>query len=231
MKIYKNKIDEDYVEFSAKLIFDKIKKLIKKKKSINIALSGGNTPIPILKKLKDFSLKWDKINFFLVDERCVAQTDHDNNFRNLEINFFNYINAKSFPIISSKNYTKDASDYESIISKLVPINTNGIPSFDLIILGVGNDGHTASLFPNSDALDIVDKLIFFNIIDGSKINRITFTYPLILNSKNIFCLATKSKREIIDQIFKNDSNFFPISKICFKHKKFSFILESANENY
>lgn len=97
---------------------------------------------------------------------------------------------------------KIASDYEKTLREKFGMDT-GIPSFDLLLLGVGPDGHTASLFPGHELLDVKDRLITF-IKDSPKppLERITMTYPLINNARySIFCVPGKGKADIIRKIF------------------------------
>ena len=203
--------DDEYVNKSAQIINDLIQDLIQNKKSINIALSGGSTPLPIYEKLRTFNLKWKKIKFFMVDERCVSNTNPESNYGNIKKIFFDFIPSLNFPIINSElSYYESAAKYETLIRKHV--NTvDKFPQFDLIILGMGLDGHTASLFPETKALTEKKKLVVLNNVPQLNTNRITMTYPLILNSKKIILLIKgEKKRNVLKDELMDD---FPISKI------------------
>jgi len=209
--IYKKSIF-NFDKFAANILFKKITNLLKtSQKQLNIALSGGNTPLSILELLREKKVDWERINFFLVDERCVPNTDFKSNYGNIKSHFFDYVPSRSFPVIHPRlSYCKLAEKYEAKIKKYVNI-VDGLPQFDLIVLGMGLDGHTASLFPKTKALEENKKWVVLNHVPQLNTKRITMTYPLILNSKKIILLIKGSKkREIINN--KLNKNL-PIHKI------------------
>ena len=195
---------------SAALFLKKELLNLSKKKAINIAISGGQSPLPVYDKLKEFDLIWNKMNFFLVDERCVPNTDKQSNFGNLNNNFFKNITSKSFPIIKEGLTLREmATEYERKIKHYLK-KENGIPQFDLIILGMGLDGHTASLFPKTKALKNNKNLVVVNNVPQLKTKRITMTYPLLLNSNKIILIAKGEKKK---ELLYNIGEKHPISKI------------------
>ena len=162
----------------AEYLYMRISKFLLESDSINIALSGGTTPLPILNALKSFKLKWGKINFFLVDERVVEANSTQSNYNNIKNFFFNYVDSKNHILYDSKTGTeKSLANY----NKLIP------EKFDLVILGMGQDGHIASLFPNTLALKETKKEYVINKINDNSY-RLTMTMPLILNSKEIILI-------------------------------------------
>lgn len=187
-----------------------IKNLLKKRRPINICLSGGLTPLPILKLLKDKDLDFSRISFFLTDERNVNNNNLESNYFNLKKNFFKYISSKNYSINEDLvSIDKAVSNYEKKIIDLVPAKKN-IPSFDLIVLGMGLDGHTASIFPNSDAVGVFNKLVVKNYVEKLDSFRITLTYPLILNSYQIILLIKGTEKK---NLLNNLKNTHPIKKI------------------
>jgi len=203
--------ESEYVHKSAQIIKNLIQELTSNSKKINIAISGGKSPLPIYGKLKTFDLKWENISFFLVDERCVPNEDPQSNYKNIKEHFFDFIPSNNYPIISSeKPYKELAINYEELITKSLK-KVNKLPKFDIIILGMGLDGHTASLFPDTKALIENKKLVVTNEIPQLKTKRITMTYPLILNAKNIILLIRGDKKLKVLQGTSND--ILPISKI------------------
>lgn len=202
---------EEFVNQSTAILVKLIQDLTSEKSIINIALSGGSSPMPIYEKLRFSDLKWDCINFFIVDERCVTNEDEQSNFGNINKRFFSHISSNCFPVVKEGvTYQEAATNYQELIMHQVK-NADGIPQFDLIILGLGLDGHTASLFPETMALNNTKDLMILNNVPQLKTNRITMTYPLILNSKKIVLIAKGSdKKKILDNVFKNE---YPISKI------------------
>lgn len=210
---------ERFSDESSIIIRDLIASLLVENEVINIALSGGNSPLPIYTKLRKFDLPWDRLKFFMVDERCVSQDSTENNFYNISTCFFNFISSDSFPVIKDDlTYQQAAINYQETIKQHVA-SVDGIPQFHLIILGMGLDGHTASLFPETEALSNNNDLIVLNHISKLSIDRITMTYPLILNAKKIILIANGvSKKKVLDNILEKE---YPISKII---PKISMIL-------
>lgn len=201
----------DFVNESASVIKDLILELTQKQTQINIALSGGNSPLPIYEKLRSFNLDWSSIRFFVVDERCVPSSNIENNYKNICEVLFNYVSSITFPIIKEGlTYFEAAVHYEEQIREHVNV-VNGIPQFDLLVLGMGLDGHTASLFPKTKALKNKTDLVVLNKVPQLNTDRITMTYPLIMNSNKIVLIANgPDKKKILDNVFKNE---YPISKI------------------
>jgi 6-phosphogluconolactonase len=224
--IYKYTIEE-YDVFSAKFISDCIKqKLSISKLPITIALSGGTTPLPILRILKEASIDWTRVSFYMVDERCVKLNDPSCNYSNIYNEFLKFIPSKSFSMISSSSYfEKDVANYNELLDVNLSKNNLGVPQFDLILLGMGEDGHTASLFPNTDALFEMSKKVVLNEVPQLGTQRITLTYPIILASKAVLVLCKGGKKEeIINEINTNKGVSYPITKIVKGHANFKWLI-------
>ncbi|WP_159950335.1 6-phosphogluconolactonase [Polaribacter septentrionalilitoris] len=217
---------ETFVESTIKLIVEKFQLIISSKQKVNIALSGGTTPIPILKELAKYDLNWSQFNFFLVDERCVPINERESNFGNINKVFFSKIKANSFSVVKeNKTYEECSIAYENLIKEKVEITKNGFPIFDLIFLGMGTDGHTASLFPETKGLNEKNKIVFLNKVPQLNTSRITFSYPLLFNAKEIIVLVSgEGKDEIIKEIYSNSSNKYPISVIAYQHKNLKWYI-------
>lgn len=217
---------EVFVENVSNKILELFQALALKKDIVTIALSGGSTPIPIFKKLAAYDINWEKFQFFLVDERCVPIDSDESNFGNLHKAFFSKISAKSFSMVKENTSFLDcAKDYEKLLLQIVEISDNEIPTFDVIFLGMGNDGHTASLFPETEGLKEHNKLVFLNKVPQLNTYRITFSYPLLFNAKEIIVLASGVKKcEIIEEIYATSTNNYPISKIAYEHKNLNWYI-------
>ena len=192
---------------AAHLFIETCNRCIAAKGKFVVALSGGNTPKRLYQLLAtpEFSknIEWNKVFIFCGDERFVPHTDADSNYRMVKENLLDYITIpqKNIFSIPTEGKAKDcAKQYEQTIhsffgkEKIV---------FDCVLLGIGNDGHTASLFPGTDILKEKNKLIKEVWVEDKEIWRISFTLPLINNSKQvIFLVAGKDKAEVVAKILR-----------------------------
>jgi 6-phosphogluconolactonase len=194
---------------SAAIIANSINKLLETNDIINIGLSGGSTPLPVMYLVKDHKIEFKKINFFIVDERNVNNNSYDSNYYNLNHSFFKYIDSNVFCYDDEISKELSVINYENTILSKLP-ESNQLPKFDLIVLGMGLDGHTASIFPNSAAENELEKLVFLNYVDKLNSYRKTFTYPLILNANKILVLIQGVEKI---KLFNNLSVAHPIKKI------------------
>jgi 6-phosphogluconolactonase len=205
------------------------------KNYFTVALSGGSTPKAIFKYLaenyKD-KILWNKIKFFWGDERCVPVNHPDSNHLMTKENLFDKIEISAeniFPIDGDNNPANEAVRYSSIIKEAV-VMKDGFPKFDLILLGLGEDGHTASIFPNQikllDSNNICE--VAAHPVTGQK--RITLTGEVINNADQIIFLVTGgNKAKMIDTIInkKNDFEKLPASFVKPKHGKLIWMLDEA----
>ncbi len=178
-----------------------------------VALSGGSTPKLIFEKLKgEYTnlIDWKKVFLFWSDERAVPADHPESNYKMAMDAGFKDLPIPPSHIFRMKgegDITAHASDYQSAIK-----NTLQERHFDLIMLGVGEDGHTASLFPNTEALSVNDKIVVANFVPQKNCWRMTFTYPLINSAHNIvFYALGKNKEAILKEVLR--SNNLPASKV------------------
>lgn len=187
--------------------------VISKTGKINIALSGGNTPKILFEILAvDYKSKidWAKVNLFWVDERCVPPDDEESNYGMTKKYLLNKINIPSINvhrIFGEKPPEEEAKRY-SVIVKLNLVSKNGLPEFDMILLGVGEDGHTASIFP--DQMELLNSNEIYaagkNPVSGQA--RITLTGRVINNADRIyFLVAGKSKAEVVEKILNKSGDY------------------------
>ncbi|PCI74878.1 6-phosphogluconolactonase [Candidatus Aerophobetes bacterium] len=219
---------EKTIEYATEHFIQTAKAAITNQGSFFVALSGGSTPNAIYKNLsssKSSEIDWSKVFFFWSDERAVSPT-------NSESNFFNSMNAgiKKLPLVKKQVFRMhaeadieaNAALYEKIIKEHL-----GLRPFDLIMLGMGDDGHTASLFPQTKALEESSKWVVANEVAQKKVWRMTMTYPCINRAKNIvvYILGSAKKTVINKVLFKKNSPPFPIEKIGTDNNKALFILD------
>ena len=207
--------EKEFDSFSAEFLYNTLKTLSENKKNISIALSGGSTPLPILSTLKDYKLNWEYLNFFMVDERNVSISSSSSNYGNIEKVFFRDVSSSSHSMINDKYSIEEcAINYEKLLCTKIPLGENSLPIFDLILLGIGDDGHTASLFPDTKGLTESKKVVIKNSVPQLNTERITITYPVILNASKIIILAKGlAKNEILKEIKIGKGDHYPITKI------------------
>ncbi len=195
------------VAYAAEHFIKCAKEAIQSHGNFFVALSGGSTPKQIFETLalnyKD-AIDWKKVFLFWSDERAVPPDHPDSNYKMAMDSGFSQLAIDPLHIFRMKgegDLKADAAEYETIINK-----TLASRNFDLIMLGVGEDGHTASLFPGTKGLFITDKLVIANEIPQKTTFRITFTFPLINSAHNItFYAIGKGKQEILKKILTTNS--------------------------
>lgn len=207
--------EKEFDSFSAEFIYNTLNTLSENKKNISIALSGGSTPLPILSILKEYKLNWEYFNFFIVDERNVSISSSSSNYGNIEKVFFRYLNSSNHSMINDNlSIEKCVVIYEKLLCSKIPLGENNLPIFDLLLLGFGDDGHTASLFPGTKGLNESKKGVMKNSVPQLNTERITLTYPVILNASKIIILAKGSaKDEILKEIKMGKGEHYPIARI------------------
>ncbi|BAQ65132.1 6-phosphogluconolactonase [Geminocystis sp. NIES-3709] len=196
------------IESATVFIIDRIKSSIELTNRCTIALAGGSTPKPIYEAIAKTDLPWDKIHVFWGDERYVLPTDPDSNekmAREAWLNKVNipYTNIHPMPT-DGENPDTDAQKHNRQILDFFGL-ASGFPSFDIVLLGMGDDGHTASLFPHTQALQVCDRLVTVGNRGDSL--RLTFTVPLI-NQANcvIFLVAGSNKQQALKEVFSETGN-------------------------
>ena len=180
-----------------------------------LALSGGSTPKIVFQTLvKDYKSKinWNKIHLFWGDERCVPPDDEESNFgmtKKFLLDSISIPEENIHRIRGENNPDAEAKRYSEEIVKYVPLK-KGIPSFDIVMLGIGEDGHTASIFPNQMQLLNSDNFCEVAVHPQSGQKRVTLTGRVINNAKEVIFLVTgKNKSQIIKKILVKKSRKFP----------------------
>ncbi len=175
-----------------------------------IALSGGSTPKPLYQALVLADIDWSRLHVFWGDERYVPSDHPESNEKMARQAWLNHVPLPPENIHPVLTHLADPADsaqqYEATIHQVCGTKLGQFPAFDLILLGIGDDGHTASLFPHTPSLEVRDRLITVGEKSGQ--TRITFTYPLINHAHNVlFVLAGESKRPALKEIFAANSDF------------------------
>ncbi len=203
------------------------------KEAFSISLSGGSTPKHIFQYLSSHynkNINWKKVHFFWGDERCVPPDNKESNFRMTKENLLKNIPIPEnniFRIKGENEPESEAKEYEKTIRKNIP-SFNGIPVFDYVMLGLGDDGHTVSIFPDQLHLFDLKNLTAVATHPHSGQKRITITGQLINNARNIAFLVTgKAKAEMVNTIVKKKNGWqnLPSSKVQPTSGKLLFLLD------
>lgn len=212
---------EETARAVAELILSKAKEKHKLSLPLNIAISGGSTPkllFTLLASEYSDSIPWHFVRLFWVDERCVPPTHAESNFGMTYQTLLKHVpihEANVFRMQGEDDPQKEASRYQALLEKELPIK-DGYPQFDLILLGMGDDGHTASIFPNDMNLLDSELAVSIGIHPDSGQKRITLTGPAIQHAKQVVFLITgESKTEILHQIIQKEptSKLYPASYV------------------
>lgn len=196
------------------------KNAIAKRGAFRVALSGGSTPKAIYEKLSNehlHSLDWSKVHLFWGDERNVPPTDPDSNYK-----MAMDAGLAKLPIPENQIHRMDPEksplEYEKLLTQ----------PLDLVMLGMGEDGHTASLFPNTAALNETTRLVVLNDVPQKETTRMTLTFSAINQAHTIvFYVLGDSKKKMIKKIFHEPEHQFPAQLIGTAENKALWILDSA----
>lgn len=176
-----------------------------------IAISGGSTPKAAFALLADPSqpwrstMHWDRLDLYWVDERCVPPDDPDSNYRMTREAMLDHVPLQPSQIHRMQGELEPhlaADAYESTLRSNFRLEGADLPSFDLVALGMGPDGHTASLFPHTPALNETSRLVVANHVAQKDAWRVTLTWPVINNARSVFFLISgQDKAEILKEVF------------------------------
>jgi 6-phosphogluconolactonase len=197
-----------------------------------VALSGGQTPITFYQKLSTYQhpLPWDKTHIFLADERFVLHADKASNYRMIKENLLSRIaipQENVHPILTEGiTIGGSAEKYEADIRTFFKIGNDDIPVFDLIILGIGADGHTASLFPGTASSQRTKRLAIPVIADTSSSERISLTLRVINNANNIcFLVHGEGKAAVMKKIIEDKDGLLPAALVKPKQGTVLFLMD------
>lgn len=178
-----------------------------------IALSGGSTPRTLYTLLAANAaniLPWDKMFFFFGDERHVPPDDAESNYRMANESLLSKVPIPPANIFRMPTENRDADAvaeaYDQTLRKFFAVKSGEFPRFDLILLGLGGDGHTASLFPDTKALQEKSRLVVANWVEKLKTHRITFTLPLLNAGRTVaFLVSGTDKAAILHEVLEGNA--------------------------
>ena len=204
---------KNFVADAAAFISEQARNALADRNEFRIALSGGNTPAPVYARIaaEAHDLPWDRIRFTFGDERCVPPDDPQSNFRMARENLFVPAGVPETSIMRMLGEIDPkiaAQEYEDQLNAIAAQRGESIYRHDLILLGLGDDGHTASLFPRTSALEETARRVVANFVPKLNAWRLTFTFPLINHARHILFLVGASKSpQLIERVLAGDQQF------------------------
>jgi 6-phosphogluconolactonase len=176
-----------------------------------VAISGGTTPRAMFALLADRSapyfaqVPWDGLELFWVDERCVPPTNVDSNYRMTNEAMLSHVPLPAAQIHRMEGELDPeiaAARYEAAVRSAFHLDAAQLPAFDLVLLGMGDDGHTASLFPHTAALREMQRLVVANHVPQKETWRITLTAPVINHGREVaFLIEGAGKAPVLRDVF------------------------------
>lgn len=200
------------------------KELLSEKDSLSIALSGGSTPKSLFNywaKNHADDIDWKKIKFFWGDERCVWPSDEESNYKMTKDYLFDHIDVPAeniFRIRGENDPYKESRSYEELLrNELEETNELGVPQFDIVMLGMGDDGHTASIFPHEMNMWDSSNLCVVATHPETRQRRVSLSGQTINAAKHVVFLVTgAAKAKKVQAIIENNEEAkskYPAAKV------------------
>jgi 6-phosphogluconolactonase len=204
---------QELFEAAAEEVVKAANQAIAERGRFTLALSGGSTPKALFTLLATnarSALAWDRTYFFWSDERHVPPTDADSNYRMAHEAMLSKVPVPAGNVFRIPAEMKDAAAaaeaYEQTLRKFFGVEPGHFPHFDLILLGLGPDGHTASMFPGTVALREKSRLVVANWVEKLKAHRITFTLPLLNAARKVmFLVSGTDKAAVLKSVLESDA--------------------------
>jgi 6-phosphogluconolactonase len=205
----------------ADLIRDSANRSVKVHGRFTLALSGGSTPrvahAMLAKEPYVSEIPWEHTYIFWVDERCIPFTDPASNYGNARLDFLMNVPIHSdhvFPMPGEKSPSEGSLEYDSLLKDFFKLSPGGHPRFNLILLGLGADGHMASLFPGHESLEEKDRSAV-NVLGGTPlVNRLTLTLPVLNNAERVvFHVSGWDKAGIVKGILEESDPKLPATRV------------------
>jgi len=183
-----------------------IRDALKERGTASIALSGGSSPVPAYRLLAKESIDWSRVHVFWVDERAVPPEHERSNYGSAKAALLDAIAIPEANVHRMRGESPDleaeGARYETLLRETIAAKTSGVPVLDLVVLGVGDDGHTASLFPGEPTVHVTDRLVAAVPAADAREARLTLTVPVLENARaTLLIVLGKSKHEPLERIW------------------------------
>ena len=223
---------QNFVHDAAEFILQHARTALAERDQFRIALSGGNTPRPIYTEFARIGreLPWERVFFTFGDERCVPPDDAQSNFRMARESLFVPAAVPEKSIARMRGEIDPqiaAQEYQDNLDLLAAQRGEMIYRHDLVLLGMGDDGHTASLFPDTAALEEKTRKVVANFVPKFDSWRITFTFPLINQARHICFLVNATKNvALLEKVLEGDQEY-PAARVEPANGDLTWILGEA----
>ena len=226
---------QELFEAAAREFVSQAEAAIAARGKFSVALSGGSTPKSLYSLLASSfsaSLSWNKIYFFFGDERNVPPDDPESNYRMANEAMLSKVPIPSENVFrvrtEASNAEAAAVHYEDTLRKFFALRDGEFPRFDLTLLGMGADGHTASLIPGTSALEEKKRLVVANWAPKLNAYRITFTFPVLNHSTSVMFLASgPDKAAMIHQVLEERRADLPATRVQPVNGRLIWMLDQA----
>ena len=216
-----------FVADSVKLITVAAEVAIAERGLFRLALCGGNTPKPVFALLAEANLPWSKVQITFGDERCVPPDDAQSNYRMAHEAFLSKVPLPEGNVFRMRGELEPAAaaeEYERKLASVASRFNEARYAHDLLLLGMGDDGHTASLFPETEALGETERNVVSNFVPKVGMHRITFTFPLINAARHVAFLVNDPKKEPVIQTVLAKSGGYPSEQVAPTSGKLTWVL-------
>ena len=209
---------ENFVADAAEFILRQARTALAERDEFRLALSGGNTPRPVYSEIARIArdLPWEQALFTFGDERCVPPEHAESNFRMARESLFAPLSLPEKTILRMRGEIDPqmaAQEYEDQLNLLATHRGESIYRHDLLLLGLGDDGHTASLFPGTPALTEPTRKVVANFVPKFNAWRLTMTLPVINQARHVCFLVNSNKHAaLIERVLAGDESF-PASQV------------------
>lgn len=209
---------ESLAETGARLFERKALEAVEKQGRFLVALAGGSSPRGMHRKLGALpSIPWQDFHIFWGDERCVPLDDPSSNYGAAWEDFIGRVPVPAeqiHPMPGNETPQKGALLYEEELRQVFELQHPQVPAFDLIFLGLGKDGHTASLFPGYPSVRETEALVVAVKGGDPDVHRLTFTFPLINAARGVmFVVSGKDKAGAVKAVIEEQEETLPASKV------------------
>jgi len=219
---------------AVRIFVQEAKESVARKGCFCVAISGGSTPRNMNRMLAQepycSSIAWGKTHIFWVDERCVSVDDPANNYGVARKDFLDRIPIPEdhvHPMPGEAAPEEGAKIYHNELKKFFRSERGGYPAFDLILLGIGTDGHTASLFPAIPSLALSKKWVIAVKGGTPDVYRLTLTYDVLNQAEKIcFLVSGENKAPIVKTIFENEKVGLPAQRIQPLKGRLTWLMDS-----